>query len=91
MEHQFGHDWLTRASYVGTKGTHLWGDYDANAPIYNPALTLAANRQAVESAVYRNHGTVIKTIGDAYLVVFESATDASRLGFAGSLMSSSTP
>jgi hypothetical protein len=48
VEHQFGHDWLMRASYVGTKGTHLWGDYDANAPIYNPALTLTANRQAVQ-------------------------------------------
>jgi hypothetical protein len=48
VEHQFGHDWLMRASYVGTKGTHLWGDYDANAPIFNPALALTANRQSVQ-------------------------------------------
>jgi hypothetical protein len=40
VEHQFRSDWLLRTSYVGTKGTHLWGDYDSNAPIYNQALSL---------------------------------------------------
>ncbi len=49
IERQFGQDWLVRASYVGTKGTHLWGDYDANAPIYNQALSLTANRQNVQA------------------------------------------
>ena len=48
LEHQFSQDWLVRASYVGTKGTHLWGDYDANAPIYNQALSLTANLQNVQ-------------------------------------------
>lgn len=49
IEHQFGQDWLVRASYVGTKGTHLWGDYDYNAPLYNPELSLTANRQSVQA------------------------------------------
>ncbi|MBV8819503.1 MAG: TonB-dependent receptor, partial [Acidobacteriaceae bacterium] len=48
IEHQLRSSWLIRASYVGTKGTHLWGDYDANAPIYNPALTLTQNRQTIQ-------------------------------------------
>jgi hypothetical protein len=49
IEHQFGQDWVVRASYVGTKGTHLWGDYDANAPVYSQALSLTANRQSVQA------------------------------------------
>lgn len=48
VEHQFGKDWILRTAYVGTKGTHLWGDYDDNAPIYNSALSLTANRQNVQ-------------------------------------------
>jgi hypothetical protein len=48
IEHQFGSDWTVRASYVGTKATDLWADYDANAPIYNPALSLTANRQNIQ-------------------------------------------
>ncbi len=48
VERQLGASWLLRASYVGTKGTHLWGDYDANAPIYNPNISLTANRQNVQ-------------------------------------------
>jgi len=49
IEHQFRSDWLLRTSYVGTKGTHLWGDYDANAPIYNTSLSLTANQQSVQA------------------------------------------
>ncbi|MFN7992141.1 MAG: hypothetical protein U0Q18_00975 [Bryobacteraceae bacterium] len=45
LERQFGQDWVLRLSYVGTKGTHLWADYDANAPIYNPSLSLSDNQQ----------------------------------------------
>jgi len=30
--------------YVGSKSTHLKGEYDQNAPIYNNSLTLAQNR-----------------------------------------------
>jgi hypothetical protein len=48
VEHQFRSDWLLRTSYVGTKGTHLWGDYDSNAPIYNQGLSLTANEQNVQ-------------------------------------------
>ena len=49
VEHQFRSDWLLRTSYVGTKGTHLWGDYDNNAPIYNNSLSLTANQQTVQA------------------------------------------
>ena len=35
---------LVRLGYVGTKATHLKSEYDQNAPIYNPNLTLAQNR-----------------------------------------------
>jgi hypothetical protein len=54
IERQIGQDWTLRTSYVGSKGTHLWGDYDANAPIYNPALTLQQNRQTVHQRRPRN-------------------------------------
>jgi class 3 adenylate cyclase len=37
---------------------------------------LRANKQVVESAVNSRGGTVVKTIGDACLVTFDSATDA---------------
>lgn len=48
VEHQMGQDWTLRASYVGTKATDLWADYDANAPIYNHSLSLSANRQTIQ-------------------------------------------
>ncbi|HSI36374.1 MAG: adenylate/guanylate cyclase domain-containing protein [Phycisphaerae bacterium] len=41
---------------------------------------LKANQQIVEVAVRRNRGKIMKTIGDAYLVTFESATDALLAG-----------
>ncbi len=37
-----------RAGYVGTKSTHLKTEYDQNAPIYNPNLTLAQNRNTID-------------------------------------------
>jgi hypothetical protein len=39
---------LVRLGYVGTKATHLKSEYDQNAPIYNPRLTLAQNRANVD-------------------------------------------
>jgi hypothetical protein len=36
-----------RVAYVGTKASHLKGEYDQNAPLYNPALTLAENRDTI--------------------------------------------
>ncbi|HUJ20998.1 MAG TPA: carboxypeptidase regulatory-like domain-containing protein [Bryobacteraceae bacterium] len=45
VEHQFRQDWTLRASYVGTKGTHLWADYDANAPVYDYSQSLTYNQQ----------------------------------------------
>ena len=38
---------LFRVGYVGTKATHLKGEYDQNAPIYNTNLTLAQNRGSI--------------------------------------------
>jgi hypothetical protein len=38
---------VLRVGYVGTKGTHLTSNYDQNAPIYNPALTLTQNRAII--------------------------------------------
>ena len=35
-------------AYVGTKASHLKGEYDQNAPIYNPSLTLAENRDTID-------------------------------------------
>src|SRR5206468_2114259 len=37
-----------RVGYVGSKSTHLKGEYDQNAPIYNSSLTLAQNRATIE-------------------------------------------
>lgn len=45
VEHQFRQDLTLRLSYVGTKGTHLWADYDANAPIYDYTQSLSYNQQ----------------------------------------------
>jgi hypothetical protein len=39
---------LFRLGYVGTKGTHLKTEYDQNAPIYNPNLTLTQNRATID-------------------------------------------
>lgn len=39
---------LVRLGYVGTKGTHLKSEYDQNAPIYNPNLTLTQNRADID-------------------------------------------
>jgi class 3 adenylate cyclase len=41
---------------------------------------LRANRHLVEAAVRANGGTIVKAMGDAYLVTFESATDAVLAG-----------
>jgi hypothetical protein len=48
VEHQFRQDWTLRLSYVGTKGTHLWADYDTNAPIYNFSESLSDNQQSYD-------------------------------------------
>ena len=49
-------NWLVTASYVGSKGTHLWGDYDDNPPLYNssldpnnPANNLKLNLQTINA------------------------------------------
>ncbi len=37
-----------RVAYVGTKASNLKGEYDQNAPTYNPNLTLAENRATID-------------------------------------------
>lgn len=49
IEHQLFSDTRIRLAYVGTKGSHLMGYYDQNAPIYNPSLSLAANRATIDA------------------------------------------
>jgi hypothetical protein len=49
VERQILTDTRLRLAYVGTKGSHLMGYYDQNAPIYNPALTLAQNRATIDA------------------------------------------
>jgi hypothetical protein len=49
LEHQLFTDTRLRVAYVGTKGSHLMGYYDQNAPIYDPSLTLAQNRAAIDA------------------------------------------
>jgi len=46
LERRFG-SWLLHAAYVGSKGTHLVGNYDANAPVYDYSRTLAQNQDTI--------------------------------------------
>ncbi len=48
VEREIVRNTLLRVAYVGTKATHLKGEYDQNAPIYNPNLTLAQNRATID-------------------------------------------
>jgi hypothetical protein len=49
VERQLATDTRLRVAYVGTRATHLKGEYDQNAPIYNPNLTLAQNRSTIDA------------------------------------------
>jgi hypothetical protein len=49
VEREILRDTRLRVGYVGTKGTDLKADYDQNAPIYNPNLTLAQNRATIDA------------------------------------------
>jgi len=48
MERDMPGNFLARVGYVGTKATHLKTEYDQNAPIYDPSLTLAQNRATID-------------------------------------------
>ncbi len=48
VERQLIKDTRLRAAYVGTQSAHLKGEYDQNAPVYNPNLTLAQNRSSID-------------------------------------------
>jgi hypothetical protein len=47
MERDVKAGWLARIGYVGTKATHLKSEYDQNAPIYDPSLSLSDNRATI--------------------------------------------
>jgi hypothetical protein len=49
IERQIFSDTRLRVAYVATKGSHLMGYYDQNAPIYNPSLSLAVNRATIDA------------------------------------------
>ncbi len=48
VEREVAANTLVRVGYVGTLSTHLKSEYDQNAPIYNPALSLTQNRATVD-------------------------------------------
>jgi hypothetical protein len=48
VEQQLVRDARIRVAYVGTKTTHLKGEYDQNAPIYNMNLTLSQNIATID-------------------------------------------
>jgi len=52
----------------------------AASPREDLLAMLKVNQEIVERAVRKNHGKIMKTIGDAYLATFESATDAVLAG-----------
>lgn len=47
LERELASSMVVRFGYVGTKGTHLTSNYDQNAPIYNPGLSLTENRATI--------------------------------------------
>jgi hypothetical protein len=49
LEREVVGNFLMRVGYVGTSAIHLKSEYDQNAPIYNPNLTLAQNRADIDS------------------------------------------
>jgi hypothetical protein len=48
VEREVVNSFLVRVGYVGTRTTHLKSEYDQNAPIYNPNLTLSQNRADID-------------------------------------------
>jgi hypothetical protein len=61
LEHSFG-PWLASISYVGTKSTHLVGNADINAPIYNYSLPLKTNQGTINARRPRQEFQGITTI-----------------------------
>jgi hypothetical protein len=49
VERQLIPDSRLRIAYIGTKASHLKGEYDQNAPVYNPQLSLAQNRASIDA------------------------------------------
>ncbi len=49
IEREVAKNLVARVGYVGTKSTHLKSEYDENAPVYNPSLSLSQNRATVDT------------------------------------------
>jgi len=62
IERQLRQDWTLRLSYVGTKGTHLWADFDQNAPIYDFSQSLSYNQQNYDPRRPRQEYEYIDTL-----------------------------
>ena len=54
--------WLFQISYVGTKGTHLTGNYDINAPIYDYSRSLRENQTTINQRRPRKEYQKITTL-----------------------------
>ena len=48
FEHELRASFLARVGYVGTTSVHLKSEYDQNAPIYDPAMSLTQNRATID-------------------------------------------
>jgi len=49
LERQLRQSWFVSASYVGSKGTHLWGDFDDNLPVYDSSQSFAQNLTTIQA------------------------------------------
>ncbi|HWB95425.1 MAG TPA: TonB-dependent receptor, partial [Bryobacteraceae bacterium] len=49
VEREIVPDTRLRVAYVGTRGVHLTGYYDQNAPIYDPTMSLAQNLATIDA------------------------------------------
>ena len=63
VEHQLHNDWLIRAGYVGSKGTHLLHSPEVNPAIYGPGATAANYNQR---RIYQPIGPVEVGRSDAW-------------------------
>ena len=62
LERQVLTDTRVRVGYVGTKATHLQGEYNENPPIYNPALSLTENINTInERRPYQGYQDIIRS------------------------------
>jgi len=47
LQKELPHNWLVSATYLGSKTTHLWAGYEADAPVYIPGNDCSSSATAV--------------------------------------------